>query len=73
MAWGSKTSIIASAAVTNTEVFSSPFSLEPSERAEVEVEADFPATPTDTLIVSFYATLDDSSEIGTILLFLLMK
>jgi len=61
MAWGSKTTIIDAANVT-TETFSTAFSLNPGETAHVQVDANFPTTPTDSLVVNVYATLDDSSE-----------
>ena len=62
MAWGSKSQIITAASVTDTESFSSAVTLNPGESAVVEVEADFPSSPTDYLIASIYSTLDDTSE-----------
>lgn len=62
MAWGSKSQIITAASVSTTETFSSKVSLNPREMAHCIVKADFPASPTDDLIVSVYTTLDASSE-----------
>lgn len=62
MSWSSKTQIITAASVAGTETFSSSVTLNPGEVAHVEVEADFPASPTDELVVALYGTLDDSSE-----------
>ena len=62
MAWGSKTQIMTAAAVAGTELFSTPVTLNPGESAQVEVEGDFPVSPTDELVVSVYGTLDDSAE-----------
>lgn len=62
MAWSSKTQIITSQSVSTSEVFSSAITLGPGESAHIEVEADFPATPTDDLQVNLYGTLDDSTE-----------
>lgn len=62
MAWGTKNTIINAQSVSGTEVFSSAVGLNPGEVAHVQVEADFPATPTDNLIVKIYGTLDDTSE-----------
>ena len=62
MAWGSKTQIATSLSVSTAELFSDAFTLDPGESAHVQVEADFPSTPTDDLEVRLYGTLDDSSE-----------
>ncbi|HQM37584.1 MAG TPA: hypothetical protein PLN64_01550 [Candidatus Bipolaricaulis anaerobius] len=61
MAWGDKTTIIDAASVT-TETFSTAFTLNPGETAHVQVDANFPSTPTDSLVVNVYSTLDASSE-----------
>lgn len=61
MAWGSKTQIATSLSVTSTELFSDAVSLDPGESSHVQVIADSNGT-TDSLIVSVYTTLDDSSE-----------
>lgn len=64
MAWGTKTQIITAQSVGGTEVFSSWVSLTPGEIAQIQVKADFPASPTDHLEVRVYGTLDDSSEVS---------
>lgn len=62
MSWGNKTQIMSDVAVAGTEQFSGVVLLTPGETAHVEVEADFPAGPTDELVVALYGTLDDSAE-----------
>lgn len=61
MAWGSKTQIENAAAVEGTELFSDIVSLNPGESALIQVVGNSGGT-TDSLIISVYATLDDSSE-----------
>lgn len=65
--WGAETTLYQTSAfggtdagVGSTEVFTSDVDLETNgyEGAHVVVEADFPATPTDNLVVSVYASLD---------------
>jgi len=63
MAWGSKTQIINSASVTDTESYSTAVSLNPGELAHVQVEGDPPGGPSDNLLVRVYGTLDASSEV----------
>ena len=48
--------------VSTAELFSDAITLNPGESAHVQVEADFPTTPTDDLEVRLYGTLDDTSE-----------
>lgn len=62
MAWGSKSQIATSSSVAGTELFSSAVTLNPGELAHCEVEANFPATPSDDLLVRVYGTLDATSE-----------
>ena len=62
MTWGNKVQIATALAVEGTELFSSLVSLNPGEQVHIEVECDFPASPTDNLVVAAYATLDDTSE-----------
>lgn len=62
MAWGSKTASTQLTSITTEQFFSQTPTLNPGETAHVEVEADFPASPTDNLIVAVYGTLDASSE-----------
>jgi hypothetical protein len=62
MSWASKTQIATSVSVAGTEQYSSAFSLNSGETAHVQVKGDFPATPTDDLLIKVYGTLDDSSE-----------
>lgn len=61
MAFGSKTQIITSQAVTGTEIFSTAVTLTPKATLDVEVQGNSSGT-TDSLIVNFYSTLDASSE-----------
>lgn len=61
MAWGSKTQIESAASVAGTELFSDIVSLNPGESAVIQVVGNSNGT-TDNLIISVYATLDDSSE-----------
>jgi hypothetical protein len=62
MAWLDKLKIEDAASVAGTELFSDAVQPNAGEQVHVEVEADFPATPTDDLLVRLYATLDDTSE-----------
>ena len=62
MAWGSKTTSTQLTSVTTEQFFSQTPTLNPGETTHVEVDADFPASPTDYLVVAVYGTLDDSSE-----------
>lgn len=62
MAWEAKTQIATALSVAGTELFSDPVTTTTEEKSHVEVEADFPASPTDELIVNLYGTLDDASE-----------
>lgn len=62
MSWGSKTQIATNLSVSSSELYSNAVTLNPGESAHAEVEADFPASPTDELTVKLYGTLDDSSE-----------
>lgn len=62
MAWGSKTQVATSLSVAGTELFSDDIDLNPGESGHVQVVADSGGT-TDSLIISVYGTLDDSSEV----------
>lgn len=62
MAWTSKTSATQLTSITTEQIFDETPTLNPGEIAHCEVEADFPTSPTDNLIVAVYATLDDSTE-----------
>jgi hypothetical protein len=62
MPWSNKTQIMTDVSVAGSEQFSSAVTLNPGETAHVEVEADFPALPTDELVVAVYGTLDATSE-----------
>lgn len=61
MAWGSKTLIANALSVAGTELFSSAVSLTPGELSHVQIVGNSDGT-TDSLVVSIYVTLDDSSE-----------
>lgn len=61
--WGAKTDATQLTGITTTEVFfDQEPTLNPGELHHVEVEANPPATPTDSLTVSVYGTLDDATE-----------
>ena len=62
MAWGSKTSSTQLSSITTEQFFSQTPTLNPGETAHVQIGCDFPASPTDNLIVAVYGTLDASSE-----------
>jgi hypothetical protein len=61
MAWGNKTLIANGLSVAGTELFSDDVSLNPGEQAHIEVKGNSDGT-TDSLIISVYTTLDDTSE-----------
>lgn len=61
MGWGSKSQIASSLSVAGTELFSSAVSLNPKELSHVQVIGNSNGT-TDSLVISVYTTLDDSSE-----------
>lgn len=63
MAWGSKTNATQLTTITTEQFFSTLITLNPGETAHVQVGCDFPATPTDNLIVALYGTLDAASEV----------
>ena len=60
--WGAETTIINAAAVTDG-TYSDNVDLETNgyEGAQVIVDADFPASPTDNLIVEVYGSLDGTN------------
>ena len=62
MVWGPKTELWVGGTIINTNNESpGPWIYKnPGETAHVEVEPDFPASPTDDLIVAVYNSLDDS-------------
>ena len=62
MAWSSKTASTQLTSVTTEQFFSQTPTLNPGETTHVEVEADFPASPTDNLVVAVYGTLDAANE-----------
>ena len=62
MAWSSDTSATQLTSITTEQFFDATPTLNPGERAHVQIEVDFPSTPTDDAIISFYGTLDASSE-----------
>jgi hypothetical protein len=62
MAWGTKSQIITALSVAGTEQFSGAVDLLPGELAVVQVQADFPGSPTDNLVVKVYTTQDSSAE-----------
>jgi len=61
MAWTSKTQIENAAAVAGTELFSDIVVLNPGELTHVQVVGNSGGT-TDSLVISIYTTLDDSTE-----------
>ena len=62
MAWGSKQTATQLVNVTSEQVFNQTPTLNPGETAHVEVDVNFPASPTDHAVVAVYGTLDASSE-----------
>lgn len=66
MAWGADTAATQLTSITTEQFFSTVITLNPGELAHVQVSADFPATPTDHLVVSVYTTLDDTTEVWDI-------
>ncbi len=62
MAWGAKTSATQLVNITTEQFFDQTPSLNPGESAHVQVQVDFPATPTDNAIVAVYTTLDTATE-----------
>jgi len=58
----SKTTATQLTSITTEQFFTTIIGPAANEVAHVEVEVDFPATPTDRAIVSVYGTLDASSE-----------
>lgn len=62
MAWGAKTSATQLTTITTEQFFDQTPTLNPGELLHVEVEANFPVTPTDNLIVAVYGTLDAATE-----------
>jgi hypothetical protein len=52
---------------TTEQFFNQVPTLNPRETAHVQVSVDFPASPTDHLLVAVYTTLDDTSEVWDII------
>ena len=63
MAWGAKQTSTQLTSITTEQFFTNTPALNPGELAHVQILCDFPASPTDNLVVSVFATLDDSSEV----------
>lgn len=61
MAWTSKTQIATTLSVAGTELFSSAVTLTPGELTHIQVVGNSGGT-TDSLVISIYTTLDDTSE-----------
>lgn len=62
MSWTSKVKIADGLSVAGTELFSDAVTLKSDETAHIQIEADFPGSPTDDLKVRVYTTLDESTE-----------
>lgn len=62
MAWQDKQTATQLTSITTEQFFDQTPSLNPRELCHVQIEIDFPASPTDDAVVSLYGTLDDSSE-----------
>lgn len=62
MAWSSANTATQLTSITTEQFFTSLISLNPGETAHVQLKVDFPASPTDSAIISVYTTLDASSE-----------
>ena len=61
MGWASKVQIEVAANVAGTELFSDVVTLSPGEIAHVQIVGNSGGT-TDSLVISVYTTLDDTSE-----------
>jgi len=61
MAWSNKTNIMSAASVAASEQYSSAVSLNPGELAHVEIDANFPASPSDDLTVNVYGDITGGS------------
>jgi len=64
MAWGSKIQISSAVTVNSTtkQDRSTAIALDPGETVHIQVEADFPTTPTSHLLVYVETTLDEPTE-----------
>lgn len=66
MAWGSETAATQRTSVTTEVDFQfagdENITLNPRERAHVEVDVDFPTTPTDNALVSVYGSIDGGTD-----------
>lgn len=62
MTWSSKTASTQLTSITTEQFFSQTPTLKPGETAHVEVEVNFPSTPTDNGVVAVYGTLDATAE-----------
>lgn len=61
MAWGSETSATQLTNITTEQFFDEEPQLNPRELAHVEIEVDFPTSPTDDAIVAVYGSLDGTN------------
>jgi len=62
MGWSEKSQIATNLSIVGTEQYSSAVTLDPGESAHVQVISNSGGT-TDSLIISVYSTLDDSTEV----------
>ena len=56
--WSSKDSATQLTSITTVQYFDDEPTLEPNQLAHVQIRCDYPATPTDELIVRVFTTLD---------------
>lgn len=70
MAWASEITATQLTNITTEQFFSyggsTKVTLNPCEECVIQLECNFPGSPTDHLVVSVYATPDDSSEVWDI-------
>lgn len=66
MAWADKVAATQLTSITTEQFFTFSgngfIKLNPGELADIQVDVNFPATPTDDAVISLYGTLDDASE-----------
>lgn len=61
MAWSARDTATQLTSITTEQFFDDTPTLTPGETAHVEIDANFPVTPTDNLVVSVYGTTDGSN------------
>jgi len=61
MPWNAEQNATQLVSITTEQFFDKKPILNPGETCQVEIDCDFPGSPTDNLVVSVYATLDGSN------------